>query len=340
MIWEQLAHKQKTALVLAGGGARGAYEVGAIQALAELGFEPDLVAGTSIGALNGSIVAQEVDLQSAGEALEAAWHQLGEDDIIRPDYRRLTGDLASAVAGKALKGAQKAAAALLPKLINDKERGYFDTGPIEKLLQRFVYPERIRRGRIFWIAITKLLSNTDFPFRHVVETARAYAAKDVEYIEPRSLRSDDEMLASLLASAAIPGVFPSQKVGKRKYLDGGIVDNVPVQGIRNRGCGLIVVVHLSNGSVWDRRRFDELNILEIRPSAPVQRNPGFPSWLHSLIDFQPERIESLRRMGHQDARRIVEDLKRTVELHATAKRGRAELLDSTKVLMDDAPLGD
>ena len=338
-MWKQLSDGKKTALVLAGGGARGAYEVGAIQALAEAGFEPAFVAGTSIGALNGSMVAQETDLIAAGEMLGEAWHQLGDADIIRPDYWKIIGDLAMLVGASASKGAQRIIVGALPKLSRGQDRGYLDTGPVDELLQRWVNPERLRRGRDFWIAMTKLLSNTSFPFRHIVESARAYSAKDVEYIEPGSL-ADEELFSSLLASSAIPIAFPSQRVGSGSYLDGGIVDNVPIQAIRKFGCGLIVVIHLSNGSLWDRREFDELNVLEIRPTEEVQKEKGFKGWVDSLIDFQPESIERLRDMGKRDTQTIVEDLKMTVDLHVDANKKRARTLETTRALIDDESLTD
>ena len=66
--------KTKLGLVLSGGGAKGAYEVGVIRALAEYGIEPQVVSGASIGAINGSIVASSSDIAQgrsrAGNDLE------------------------------------------------------------------------------------------------------------------------------------------------------------------------------------------------------------------------------------------------------------------------------
>ena len=58
-ICDKVAQHMKTALVLSGGGAKGAYEAGCVRALQEIGYEFDLVCGTSIGALNGLLVAQK-----------------------------------------------------------------------------------------------------------------------------------------------------------------------------------------------------------------------------------------------------------------------------------------
>jgi len=66
----------KTALVLGGGGSKGAYEIGVWQALNELGIQIDIVTGTSIGAVNGALVAQN-DFEMANKS----WHEIKESTI-------------------------------------------------------------------------------------------------------------------------------------------------------------------------------------------------------------------------------------------------------------------
>lgn len=68
----------KTALVLSGGGAKGAYEAGCIRALQEMGYEFDLVCGTSIGALNGLLVAQK-DFDS----MYRMWEELSIEQVMK-----------------------------------------------------------------------------------------------------------------------------------------------------------------------------------------------------------------------------------------------------------------
>ena len=69
----------KKALVLAGGGTRGAYQVGALRALRELGRDDwSIVCGTSVGALNGALIVQNDDA-----AMAEMWHGLKQEDIIK-----------------------------------------------------------------------------------------------------------------------------------------------------------------------------------------------------------------------------------------------------------------
>jgi len=70
------------ALVLSGGASLGAIQVGMIQALADAGVEPDLVVGTSVGTLNGAVIAEQESLGSAGERLEQIWRGLRRRDIL------------------------------------------------------------------------------------------------------------------------------------------------------------------------------------------------------------------------------------------------------------------
>ena len=70
-----MAESSKTAFVLGGGGSQGAYEVGMLRALLEAGIEPDLVVGTSVGAINGAVLAAEPGLDCV-DRLEQVWTRL------------------------------------------------------------------------------------------------------------------------------------------------------------------------------------------------------------------------------------------------------------------------
>jgi NTE family protein len=82
--------RDKRAFVLGGGGARGALQVGALQALLEAGVAPDLVVGTSIGALNGAFLSLYGFNAEALEGLKRAWHRGAEEDLLPDNYLWLT----------------------------------------------------------------------------------------------------------------------------------------------------------------------------------------------------------------------------------------------------------
>lgn len=78
------------AFVLGGGGARGALQVGALRALCEHGYQPDLMIGTSAGAINAAFVAQHGFSADGIEALTGAWRRAGETDLLPANYIRQT----------------------------------------------------------------------------------------------------------------------------------------------------------------------------------------------------------------------------------------------------------
>ncbi len=78
------------ALVLGGGGARGALQVGAMRALCEQGYQPDLVIGTSAGAINAAYVALHGFNGEGLDALAGAWHRAGETELLPANYIRQT----------------------------------------------------------------------------------------------------------------------------------------------------------------------------------------------------------------------------------------------------------
>jgi len=82
--------KKQRALVLGGGGARGALQVGALRALLETGYQPDLLVGTSVGAINATFLSlRGVTLESIDE-LEVAWHDAAKANLFPPNYLWLT----------------------------------------------------------------------------------------------------------------------------------------------------------------------------------------------------------------------------------------------------------
>ena len=79
----------KTGLVLSGGGAKGAYHVGVVKALAEYRIEVDIISGASIGALNGALLATSSSMQEGYERLNEIWQSLIQQSPIKPQVKNL-----------------------------------------------------------------------------------------------------------------------------------------------------------------------------------------------------------------------------------------------------------
>jgi NTE family protein len=84
------AARSKTAFILAGGGSLGAVQVGMLRALLESGIEPDMVVGSSVGAINGAYFAGDPTLEGISR-LERLWGGLKRSDIFPWTWRRLLG---------------------------------------------------------------------------------------------------------------------------------------------------------------------------------------------------------------------------------------------------------
>lgn len=171
----------ETAFVLGGGGNLGAVQVGMLYALLETGIRPDLIVGTSIGALNGAYLSGHFDLAGI-EELADLWAE-----VRRPD--------------------------VFPLSMRSVARGL--VGHRTFLFESFGLRSLINRARLGFTDI----EDAPIPI-HAVAT-------DLSTGEAVVL-SKGQATEVLLASSAIPGVFPPVELGGRTLIDGGVVANVPI----------------------------------------------------------------------------------------------------------------
>jgi NTE family protein len=184
------------AFVLGGGGVLGAAEVGMARALLEAGVIPDLVCGTSIGAINGAAIAADPTAAGA-ERLLAMWDGLAANGVLDGSLIRRVVEVARR--RTALHG-------------NDALR-------------------RILRDRL----PVQTFEELAVPFECVaasIERAREHWFTSGDLIEP------------ILASCALPGVFPPVRIGDEHFLDGGLVNSIPLERAVTRGADTVWVLHV------------------------------------------------------------------------------------------------
>jgi NTE family protein len=241
----QGARRERIALVLAGGGARGAYEVGALSALAPAlaarGERVDIVVGTSIGALNGAFFAARAGepLEDAAAAALEMWRELRWSDA----FRRL---VSPAELGRLL-----GAAAMLARLPGADLPGLLDATPLRATLERRVDFEQIARN----------VEDGALTAAAVVATAYATTRSVVFHhggpeLEPDQVRAIDYVSTPLaaehvLASAAIPGAFPAVEISQPPaaagwYGDGGVRLNAPLKPALTLGADRVIVIGLNS----------------------------------------------------------------------------------------------
>lgn len=184
------------AFVLGGGGVLGATEVGMARALLEAGVQPQLVCGTSIGAINGAAIAADPTPEGARRLLQI-WQALGGSGL-------LDGSLVGRLAG----------------LVN-RRTALHGNGELRRILRDHLPVETFEDLAV--------------PFECVaasIERAREHWFSRGDLIEP------------VLASCALPGIFPPVRIGAEHFVDGGLVNSVPLDRAVERGADTVWVLHV------------------------------------------------------------------------------------------------
>ncbi len=207
----------QTALILQGGGAMGAFECGVVKALEEEGIFPDIVAGVSIGALNGAVIAGNP--RHATQALEAFWADLAvtTPNVPFPEFRRAAA--AARILTLGVPNFFTPRWSLPPYGPADWPANWtscYDTTPMKALLAKYVDFAALK----------------DSPVRLLISAVNVMtAALDVfdSYV-------DDLTPDHVLASGSLPPGFPWTLVDGKPYWDGGIISNSPLDFVIDR-CG-------------------------------------------------------------------------------------------------------
>ncbi len=241
-----------TAFVLGGGGVLGAAEVGMLRALFEIDVTPDLVLGTSVGALNGAMVARD-PTPTVIDRLTDLWQD---------------ASTARAISDRPLRTMRRAVASRThlysADFMKDRLVEEFGETTFEDLAVRFqVCAANIERAAEHWF-------------------------------------TSGPLVEAIMASAAVPGLLPPAQVGDEHYLDGGIVNSIPLGRAIALGADRVFVLQVG--------RID-------RPLKPPER-----PWEVARVSFEIAR-------RHRFARELAE-VPDDVEVHVLPARGTSPRDDS------------
>ncbi|WP_321840907.1 patatin-like phospholipase family protein [Paraburkholderia bannensis] len=240
----------RLALVMMGGGARAAYQAGALHALAQLAAQADpashaipftVICGTSAGAINATSIASHADqFLSGAQRLVDVWAQLSADQVYRTDWPGV------AAAGARWLGALAFGWATFGVAARRTPRTLFDNAPLAHFLARTLDFHRIDqmldRRLLHALAVSALSysSGRHLTFYQASEPIRAWRRAQ------RTARMVELTPAHLLASAAIPYVFPAVRLeldGHHEYFgDGSIRQIAPLSPAIHFGAQRIVVI--------------------------------------------------------------------------------------------------
>ena len=230
---DEIAAHGRFVLVLQGGGALGAYQVGVYQALHEAGIEPDWVVGTSIGAINAALIAG-APFAERMDRLRAFWERVEQDRFLGVPFPNWFGsalrNMLAVTTGIPAFFTPNPPAFLSPHApLGAEAAGYYSVAPLAETLSEMIDFDRINAGAM---RLTVGASN--------VRTS------EMTYFDSRDMPLG---LEHVMASGALPPAFPAVRIGDDLYWDGGILSNTPVEVVFDdcpRVSAMIFAVHLWN----------------------------------------------------------------------------------------------
>lgn len=242
------------ALVLQGGGARAAYQVGVLKAISEILGEPKenpfpIITGTSAGAINAAVLAVNADNFSKGVAtLVDVWTHFSPDQVYRTDF--------SGVASNSLKWLS---AFLLGALSKNRRVSLFDNSPLTELIEKHAplkkIGEHLQSGALKAVAVTAsgYTSGQNCAFFQATPEVVGWRRSQRVGIRVSQLRSEH-----LMASAAIPFAFPATKINREFFGDGSIRQMAPCSPALHLGAERVFVIGTARlvKDVNDRTRGD------------------------------------------------------------------------------------
>ncbi len=233
-------------LVLQGGGARGAYQVGAWKALNELGIDFHVITGTSIGSLNGAIMAQ-----GEFDKCYDIWYNLNPNTLMEDDAKTY---LEVINANIDLKDSKR----YFEYFKNIVLRGGLDIDPLIQLINEVVDEDKIRNSPIKVGLVT--VSITDMEAHQLF----------VDEMEEGMLKD------YLMASSFLP-FFKSVDLHGKRFIDGGIYDNFPLKLMLREEVDEIITIELSSHNIKPSIHRTNIPIKRIIPSGDLGNRFSFSS---------------------------------------------------------------
>jgi NTE family protein len=297
-------------LVLQGGGALGAYQVGVYEALHEAGIEPDWVIGTSIGAINGAIITGNPPSRRC-ERLHAFWTSVeqragdGLPDII-PGLGNLFANLMTVAQGVPTFFSPNPVAWLWQHSpLGVEGAAYYTTAPLRDTLTELV----------------------DFQYINAKHMRLTVGAVNVNSGEMRYFDSRDEAicLEHVMASGALPPAFPAVRVDGEPYWDGGIYSNTPIEAVlddKPRKDSVIFAVQM-----WNPEGSDPETLWEV---AERQKDIQYASRAKNHIARQ-KQIHHLRHIIREIAKHVPEKARESAEVKELASWGCGTMMQVARL---------
>lgn len=253
-------------LVLEGGGAKGAYQIGAWKALKEAGVKIKGVSGTSVGALNGALICMD-DLERA----ENLWANISYSQIINVDDELM---------GRLFDKSQMKPEFLretLKEIFRMLGEGGMDITPLRRLIEENIDEDLIRKSPVEFYSCTYSL------------TDRKELNVDMKTVP------EGQMKDMLLASAYLPG-FKNEKLHGKTYVDGGATNVLPMDVLLEHGYQALILLRIFGVGREKKVSIPEgVSVTEIAPRGN----------LGNTLQFDAGKSRKNMRLGYYDALRAI-----------------------------------
>lgn len=256
--------KKRVALVLAGGGSLGSYQVGAIEALEELGYKFDIVTGTSIGAINGCYVCSHET-----HKLRNLWESISIDNVMKDGVNLSVRQAMNQTPQSFTKDFRKWARVYL-----QGGRPGADITPLKEFIKSHLDVDACLNSDVKFGIVTSL-----FPSQKLVD------------IDMKKVSKDDFQKYIHCSSACFP-VFPVETVHNVKYIDGFYNDNLPIRLAFNYGADEVIAIDMRLFQLKPQNEF-YLKLPNVTYIAPYVS-------FGSMMDFSQEPIRKNIRLGYLD----------------------------------------
>src|SRR5712672_1183404 len=272
--------------IMSGGGARAAYQVGVLRAIAAMlprgAANPfAIICGTSAGAINATSLASDADRFAAGVALLVkVWGNLHVHDIYRADLLGIASGVFRCLAALLLKGKHPS-----------EPLSVLDCAPLSSLLGRTIDFRRIPRviaaGHLNALSVTasSYVSGDSVTFYQGNGSQRSWRRAH------RIGRPADIALSHILASCALPLVFPAVPIGREHFGDGSMHQLAPVSAALHLGARRVLVIAVGSTSPGER----VVNDIGVNPSLAQIAGHMLNAIFIDTLDMDLERLQRVNQ---------------------------------------------
>jgi NTE family protein len=309
----QETNEPKVGLVLSGGGAKGFAHIGALKIIDSLGIKIDYIAGTSMGAIIGSLYATGY----SGQQLEDLFNTVDFEELINDEFPRKT------------------------KSFYERENSekYAVTLPFENF--KINLPSGLSRGQNVYNLLYQLMLPVN-DVRDFEELPIPFFCVATNIETGESLILDKGRLAeAVTASGALPSIFQPVVIGDKILIDGGVTNNFPIEELRSKGMDIIIGVDVQD-DLRDREslktapeiliqisNFRTINAMKDKvPLADIYIKPDIANF--SVLSFNEG--EDIIANGEVAARKNLEALNAIKDSQTTpTNRPLLKIVDSIKI---------